>query len=291
MAKKPDKNATSSSRSGDPAKRAAANEKKTQATRDRREELRLQREAQERKQRNARIAMAAAIVLLVATVVTVVVVWVINRPTKNTEKLPDDLRTYSAEGQLVPPHANEDQTGIVDPRVTNPNAKYQIVVYMNYQCSWCAISDTYLTSALGELAERGEISITYSAIPGAEGARAAACADVVGKYIEYHDTVLSTQLKEGMGYTEKQLRVDFAEAAGITGEDLTKFQACYDNKQTTDVVSRIESSATHIRATPTYEVNGEVWDWSVLVVNPDGSLSESYPTTDEVFEAISAVDG
>ena len=82
----------------------------------------------------------------------------------------------------------------------------------------------------------------------------------MGKYREYHQAVYENQPShEGDGYTDQQLRVDFAAKAGIEGDDLATFQKLYDTKAYADFAKKSYESMSKagITGTPAYVVNGK----------------------------------
>jgi len=79
-------------------------------------------------------------------------------------------------------------------------------------------------------------------------------------YREYHKVVYDNQPEhEGDGYTDQQLRVDFAAKAGIAGDDLATFQKLYDTKAYADFAKKSFETMGEagIGGTPAYVVNGK----------------------------------
>ncbi|MDR0436372.1 MAG: DsbA family protein [Propionibacteriaceae bacterium] len=250
------------------------------------------------------ITLAVAGVALAALVVTILVVALRNRAE------PDPSAT-----QIAPPNASPDGYSIV----ANPGkAKDGAIVFdihSDYQCPACATYEKHFGDAFRELAERGDIELRIhprtmvgDVILGNDSSIrasvAVACADTVGKALDLHSTIFANQpLREGDGYTEDQLRNIFPEEAGIVGDDLTKFQQCYDGRQTIEWVRASEKEgwdhtipdATKlygnedgyqryemlgIRATPTFLANGK------LVTNlPDAAQN---PSADAVLAVLQA---
>ena len=64
---------------------------------------------------------------------------------------------------------------------------------------------------------------------------------------------------EGDGYTDQQLRIDFADKAGIKGDDLATFQRLYDTKAYADFAKKSfeTMSEAGISGTSAYVVNGK----------------------------------
>ena len=244
-------------------------DKKATATTSKRAALRAQREAQESAKKRRRIIGVTAGVVIIAMVV-VAVVFGLNHKS-------DDVPTT---GQITPPSAGA-------PTVT---------VFQDYQCPACKGAEDALGKPLNELSAEGKIKLEYHTLTfldsnlhndsSTRAAMAAAAADVVGKYEAYHDVVYRHQSKdEGAGYTDEQLRKEFAAEAGITGSNLTKFQRIYDNKQTEQFVKNgndkglQELQKSGNTGTPAFLINGKSWDgWA--------DFMQSVPSADELLQAI-----
>ncbi|WP_245306667.1 DsbA family protein [Acidipropionibacterium timonense] len=165
-----------------------------------------------------------------------------------------------------------------------------VVVYQDYQCPYCKLAETAVGPALNELAASGDVVLEYRTLTFLDSgtntssyraAMAAAAADVVGHYRQYHDTVFANQpATEGTGYTDTQLRVDFARQAGISGPDLERFQRLYDTKATSDFVHSADARSQKDLAgligkpsTPTFTLDGKVWEGWEPWVNRDAVAS------------------
>ncbi|NLA29326.1 MAG: thioredoxin domain-containing protein [Propionibacterium sp.] len=232
----------------------------------RREQLRAQQEAEAKHKRTIRIITAAAIVIALLIVVIVVVVTVQSRDSSTT----GDYPTGTGE-QIVPPSVNADNTGLVYGDVEPSVGAPEVVVFMDYQCPGCAQSATLVEPKLEELADNGEIQLTYHLLHGLDGsfpgnhsfraAIGATCADVQGVFPEYSKIVFAGQPPtEGDGWTDKQLAEDYPTLAGLEGEELSAFQTCYADRATTDFVMNMQNSLpSTIRATPSFTVNGKLW--------------------------------
>ena len=170
-----------------------------------------------------------------------------------------------------------------------------VTVFQDYQCPACKGAEDLLGKPLNDLSSKGEIKLQYHTLTfldrnlrndsSSRAAMAAAAADVVGKYEAYHDVVYSHQPKEeGAGYTDEQLRKEFASEAGITGKDLTTFQRVYDNKQTEQFVKNGSDQGLQelqkfgSAGTPTFLVDGKPWEgWGDF---------QAVPSADELLKAI-----
>jgi len=154
-----------------------------------------------------------------------------------------------AAPQVAPPDGNSTDVTqaawIQVPGTAKPGALI-VDVQFDYQCPYCDMLEKGYDTAFADLAASGDIILRYHTrtfldrlTPNSSStlaAIAAACADVADntKYVAYHNTIFANQPQEGTGYTDQQLRSDFAATAGLTGDALTTFQACYDRRATRD---------------------------------------------------------
>ncbi len=231
---------------------------------NRREHLR-QMEAEQKaiQSRNRRIIIVAALVLAVVVVAVFVIVIVQQAGTR-------------AGGTVVPPDATADRTGIAvnaqtqaataTPATTPP---HKVAIYLDYQCTYCKDMEDKYGPRLENAAASGQISLEYRTMTildskgndsSQRAAVAAACADTVGSYTAYHDQVFAHQPQvEGTGYTSTQLRNDFAQSAGITGDNLSAFQKCYDDRATQQFVQGVTDAGMKagVNGTPIVEVDGQ----------------------------------
>jgi len=235
------------------------------AQQTKRGQLRAQQQAVAHAKRRHRIIGLVAVIVVVALVLVALVVWHPgSRPAGTTTPTtgvtaPDTngtatTGTPTATGSptmYIPPNGTDQMGWIqVTSSTTKPNA---LVVneHIDYQCPICEQVDTYYGSAMRTLAERGDIILRIHIRTFLDGnlgndssqraAMAATCADTVGDFIAYHEVVFANQpTTEGAGYTDQQLRVDFAQQAGITGDKLTQFQSCYDTQKTLPYVQAME---------------------------------------------------
>jgi protein-disulfide isomerase len=162
-----------------------------------------------------------------------------------------------------------------------------VAVFFDYQDLTSARVSDLLSDALNALSARGEISLEYRTLtfndrgrvegPSIRAAVAAACADTQDAFPAYHRQVI-TSLSSG-GFTEEQLRTEFAKQAGIRGSALVEMQNCYDQRLTATFVTEVAAEASHYlsqhntRTTPAFFVNDQLLDWRNLSVEA-GKVSE-----------------
>ena len=151
-----------------------------------------------------------------------------------------------------------------------PAANAPVVdLYEDFQCPACASFEAVVGSTFTSLAEAGKIELVYHVKnflddnlgndSSTKAGNAAFCASDAGKFQEFHDQVFPNQpAQEGDGFTDAQLK-GFAEAAGITGDALTTWQACYDAGKYVDYVNSVEEQSFEdgVRGTPTVKIDGE----------------------------------
>jgi len=167
--------------------------------------------------------------------------------------------------QVAPPDGNStDVTMAAWIQVPNtPKADALIVdVQFDYQCPYCGMLEKGYDTAFADLATSGDIILRYHTRTFLDrlstnksstlAAIAAACVDIADntKYVAYHNTIFTNQPTEGVGYTDQQLRSDFATAAGLTGDALTTFQTCYDRRATFDWTMYSEPNNTGLVQNP-----------------------------------------
>ena len=259
--------------------------KKTTTTTSRRAALRAQQEAQAAAQKRRRVVAVIIGVVVVAAIILAVVLGINHKSDSS-----------ASSTQITPPSATKTGVYTLNPDKVKKGAP-TVTVYQDYQCPGCKAVEDALGKQFNELSTRGEIRLQYHTMAfldqNIEGensqraARAAAAADVVGKYEAYHDVVYSHQPKnEGAGYTDEQLRTKFAAEAGITRDNLTKFQHIYDTRQTEQFVTEANDNGLRkmqdldADSTPAFAVNDKLWEgWKQLGNNT---------TPDELLKAIDA---
>lgn len=239
----------------------------------RREAMRAQQQAEEAAARRRKIVGIVSGVLVIA-IIAAVVIWAVNR----------DKGSEEATGpQVKPPSANM-KTGAytVYPKKAKKSAPV-VTVFEDPQCPGCKNLETSnLGHAIQALASSGDIELRWQILTflddnlrndsSSRAARAIAAADMVGKLAPYHNTVYANQPEEGTGYTDEQLRDDFAAQAGIKGEDLATFQKYYDNNTTKDFAEKAAEEGLKEGmklekkfGTPFMTVDGKPWnDWTNL---------------------------
>ncbi|GAB3701664.1 DsbA family protein [Mariniluteicoccus flavus] len=181
------------------------------------------------------------------------------------------IKFREAEAANIPPNATKDKGGIVmNPGKAKPGAPV-VAIYQDYQCPACKQFEDRVGPQLEELANAGDIQLENHTMKfldtnlrndaSERAANAAVCADAAGHYAAYHRTVYKNQpAQEGVGYTDDQLKKDFAQQAGITGDQAQSFESCFTSRKFKSYVNSMDVKAGEagITGTPSVKVNGKV---------------------------------
>ena len=237
-----------------------------------REQLRRNQAAQAQQKRLTRIIGVGAAVLVVVLIGVFVAVLFQNQ-----------AHTVTASS-ATPPNATASKDGIVvNPGKATAGAPV-VELFFDYQCPVCKQFEGAYGASLKSLAASGAIELHYRNMTfldinlnndaSLRAGIGAACSDFAGKYSAYHDELYANQpAKEGDGYTDELLSTTIPATVGITGADLTSFQACYKDQTTKAFVQGTNDSASKagVNATPTVHVNGKDLPLQTIAgVKPDG---------------------
>ena len=188
--------------------------------------------------------LALAVALVASTVTNVVLVLGLTQTGDTSFMEPTD-----------PPDGDAQRAWITVPsKNTKPGAMI-VDVHVDYQCPICKLAENAFADAFARLSDRGDIVLRYHTRTFLDGnlrndsstraAIAAACVDVADstKYAAYHAAIFASQPSEGVGFSDQQLRLQFANTAGLKGKALTKFQTCYDSRATATWVKDVETNS------------------------------------------------
>ena len=271
--------------------------KKKAYPQSKRNQAQLKAEA-ERKKRNRLVGIICAVLVLALILVVIVVSQLWSREAPPTQNTPpngtsgtSDVNNVTATGPtagasttgpaFIPPNGSTAREWV---QVPSANIKPDAIIVderLDYQCPGCKQAADLWGDTFHQLAVQGDIVLRFRIRtfldPGlhndssTRAAVAATCADVVGRFIDYHETIFANQpASEGVGYTDQQLRVDFAAQAGINGSDLTTFQHCYDTRQTLAYVQAMEQ-ANDSGGTPALFANSKTLPTKDLYTNANPS--------------------
>ena len=240
--------------------------------------------AQAARRRRQRWLIAGGAVLVVVAVVIAAIVVPRMRGLRTMP--PGSVQAVAGpDGQLVPQNASANGAALV----VNPGVSAALTVdyHTDYGCPPCRAQAITLGPILEDLAARGEIVLNYhvrsyldtfwGGTLSTQAALAATCADVVGRFPAYHLALFSIAPDQQHGYSDDILRNVAPPKAGITGNALTTFQTCFDNRQTENWLTKAEDFNANtpiplpgrvdfdngVRQAPAFFVNG------AYIENPD----------------------
>lgn len=241
-------------------------------------------EAKQAKQRKLIMGGLGALGVIALVVIAIVIVQVVGR------------ETQVATEQLTPPHATPDNgiTLVSEGSEAAEDAPHMII-YQDYQCPACMYRESQYGPVVEELVDNGDITVEYRTAyfldantPGDASKRAsmaAAAADEVGFYREYHRAVFQNQ---GGGFPNSLLRDDIPAQIGMEGEALEKFKEYYNTRAFSDFAdaSNAAFNSSPWTGTPTYEVNGVALQFAT-----ESQEVLIQPTAEDLLRAINEANG
>lgn len=142
--------------------------------------------------------------------------------------------------------------------VGNSDAKVRVVVFSDYQCPFCAVTDSGLAALLG--ARAGRVAVIYRNYPqpaihpfAVQAALAAECAKAQGRFAEFHRALFANQQLLGIRQWDQ-----FAEAAGVPSHG--NFSRCLRERRGQPTIDADVAAGhdLHIRGTPAIIVDGRL---------------------------------
>lgn len=231
---------------------------------NRRAQLRAQQEAAAKAKRLNIIIFSIVGVLAVALIAVFAVVLVMQ------------FSGSPQAGNAVPPNATQDKSGVQVFKDKAKSGAPKVEVFFDYQCGGCASFEQGFGGELTKLAEAGDIELIFRPMvfldanrgndASKRAATAATCADFRGKFNEYHLALFTNQQS---GYPDDLLLNTIPQQIGITGQDLTEFQQCYNERQTLNFAKGTDEQAGRagVTSTPTVWVNGKKMNMDLLDYN------------------------
>jgi protein-disulfide isomerase len=135
------------------------------------------------------------------------------------------------------------------------NAPITIIEFSDYECPFCKKAEPTVKQVMEAYPDKVRLVYRHYPLPFHQNARpaaiASACANLQGKFWEYHEKVFAAP-----SLTADSLK----KVAGEVGLDQAKFDACLDNGETASVVDKDveDASAVGVRGTPAFFVNGRM---------------------------------
>jgi len=134
------------------------------------------------------------------------------------------------------------------------NASVEVVEFSDFQCPFCQRANPVVEQVLKTYGNKIKFVYRHYPLPNHPNARpaaeAAACAEVQGKFWEYHDQLFAN----GSKLTDADLKAH----AATVGLDTAKFNTCFDNKQQKPGVDADIAAADKVgvTGTPAFFING-----------------------------------
>ena len=233
----------------------------------RRELLRAQQAAEAEKAKRQKVVVVAVIVLALAVLVTLGVILFNNWNDSKKEQARGEGGTST---QITPKNVSDNGHTIAFAKDAWKSDKPRVTVFMDPQCPGCAVHEKMLSSKWQELGKNGDIRLEYQMLHGLDrmlgteyslqGVIGMSCSANLDSFPSYALELYNQQPEhEGDGWTPEQLREIIPTAAGMTGDKLTEFQNCYDNKATQDFAMKMQENIPSIlKATPSYVIDGKL---------------------------------
>lgn len=244
--------------------------------------LRQQQELEARQKRTNRIIGIGAGIAVVAILAVIAIVAI--------PPLLANKGVEVTEHQLTPPNATADH-GILYKNEKPTDDKPHLIIYEDFRCPGCASREASYGEIYKKLADDGKITLewrptyfldTHDNTDNSQRATIAAfAADSVGKFVEYKKVLFSQQ---SSSFSDKQLREDFAQQAGITGDDLKKFQEEFRTRAYMDFAKKSDEgfAKSGATATPTFRVG----ERELVFANQETQEVYIQPTEESLMDAI-----
>jgi len=153
---------------------------------------------------------------------------------------------------LVPPRVEVADGG--RPAIGPANAPIEMIEFSDFQCPFCQRANPVVEQVLKTYGTKIKFVYRHYPLPNHPNARpaaeAAACAEVQGKFWEYHDILFAN--------SSKLSDADLKAHAKTVGLDTGKFNTCFDNKQQKPGIDADikDGESVGVTGTPAFFVNG-----------------------------------
>jgi protein-disulfide isomerase len=222
--------------------------------------------AAEQKRSNT-LKVVIAVVVAVVVIVGVTTAVVLGNRDKQT--------ATTSGGSALPKGASAMGAGIT----VNPEAPATVPtmdLYVDFQCPVCAQFEEIFGLQIVDMVKNEQVKLVVHTLSFLDdnlgndssnrAANAAACAADQGKFLQFHTATFKGQpAREGDGYSDAKLK-GFATSSGITGDALTQWEQCYDDRVHNQWVESVQTQSEKdgVNGTPTVKLNGEAVDLNGL---------------------------
>lgn len=204
---------------------------------------------------------------------------------KQPTKTQEDLNDISQQIQEAPEKSQSDAyatslfTANASPVLGSDDAPITLVEFGDYQCFYCnRFFHTAESDIVKNYVETGKVKMIFKdfTIIGQDSinaAHAAHCAQEVGKFWEFHDTLYNNWTGENNGWASSSNINGFAKQLGLDEED---FKSCMSDARYVSVIKASYSDAKTLGLTGTP---------GFFIISPDNSITKiSGAQPYEVFE-------
>lgn len=177
----------------------------------------------------------------------------------------------------------------LSPSIGKQDSAVVVRMYSDFQCPACRAVEPAVKHAIDTFKDR--VAFVWKDFPletihpfARAGANAARCAEVQGKFWEYHDILFSSQNEWTSTKDQKPLFLRYANTLGL---NIETFQTCLANKsQDASVAAGIaEGFANRVDRTPTVFINQKRYygltaaEWDTLLNQALAETNVATPTT------------
>ncbi|MDT9694519.1 thioredoxin domain-containing protein [Streptomyces sp. P17] len=202
-------------------------EKNREGKRTARERMAAEREKQKAAEKRRRALIVGASVVCVLALAAVIGVIAANAGKDDDSE---------SAGTVVAPSGAQGEDSLAIP-VGKDSAKSTLVVWEDFRCPACKAFEAAYRSTIHELTGAGQLRVEYRLVTIIDGnlggtgsrnaANAAACAQDVGKFVDYHDVLYQNQPTETDDAFADNSKL-FELAAKVEGLDTPAFRTCVE---------------------------------------------------------------
>ncbi|MGC4080780.1 MAG: DsbA family protein [Vicinamibacterales bacterium] len=161
-------------------------------------------------------------------------------------------RRRRSRSRWIPPRFEVSDGG--RPARGNTSAPIELIEFSDFQCPFCQRANPTVEQVLKTYGSQIKFVYRHYPLPNHPNARpaaeAAACAEVQGKFWEYHDRLFANP--------SKLADADLKAHAAALGLDTATFNTCFDNRQQKTGIDKdmADGEAVGVTGTPAFFVNG-----------------------------------
>ena len=159
-------------------------------------------------------------------------------------------------------------------------------VYEDFRCPACAVFERTLGGTINDLAADGKIKLNVhlkTVIDSNDGKDASAvagssalCAADQGGWEKFHEWLFANQPANHAEFSKDALR-QAAEHAGLTGDKLSAWETCSDNRTYQAYVTSVDEQTAQdgVTGTPVITVDGTELSWGSFLLDQEGTQADT----------------